>query len=112
MTNRAMRGWYSIAARALFGMFALLTSIYCLLAYIPDLYFAFIQAPFQTWLVIFIAWHPYITEFIDIAQAPKLRAAVRTLAFIMFSCYCTLGCVCRILIQFFPERFGQDQGHI
>jgi hypothetical protein len=59
-----------------------------------------------------IAWHPYITEFLDIAQASKLRAAVRILAFIVFSCYCTLGCLCRILIQFFPERFGQDQGHI
>ncbi|HYK50987.1 MAG TPA: sulfatase-like hydrolase/transferase, partial [Terriglobales bacterium] len=47
-------------ARAIFGTFALLTSIYCLLAYIPDLYFAFIQAPFQPWLVMFIAWHPYI----------------------------------------------------
>src|SRR6266850_7898822 len=60
MTNRAISGWYPIASRALFGTFVLLTSIYCLLAYIPDLYFAFIQAPFQPWLVMFIAWHPYI----------------------------------------------------
>ncbi len=60
MTNRAIPGWYPIAARAAFGIFAFLTSIYCLLAYIPDLYFAFIQAPFQTWLVKFVAWHPYI----------------------------------------------------
>ena len=60
MTNRATPGWFPIAARAFFGIFALLTSIYCLLAYIPDLYFAFIQAPFQPWLVMFIAWHPYI----------------------------------------------------
>jgi arylsulfatase A-like enzyme len=59
MTNRATPGWYPIAARAVFGIFALLTSIYCLLAYIPDMYFAFIQAPFQPWLVMFIAWHPY-----------------------------------------------------
>ena len=60
MTDRASPGWYPIAARAVFGILALLTSIYCLLAYIPDLYFAFIQAPFQPWLVMFIAWHPYI----------------------------------------------------
>ncbi len=59
-----------------------------------------------------ISWHPYITEFIEIAQAPKLRVAVRVMALLLFSCYCTLGCLCRILIQFFPERFGQDQGHI
>jgi len=60
VNNRAIPKWYSIGARVVFGAFALLTSIYCLLAYIPDLYFAFIQAPFQTWLVMFIAWHPYL----------------------------------------------------
>jgi len=41
-----------------------------------------------------------------------LRIALRILAFVFFSCYCTLGSLCRILIQFFPEKFGQDQGHI
>lgn len=60
MNQRAIPQWYSIAARAAFGLLALLTSIYCLLAYIPDLYFAFIQAPFQPWLIKFIAWHAYI----------------------------------------------------
>lgn len=59
-----------------------------------------------------IAWHPYLTEFLEIAQAPKLRMVVRLLAFMLFSCYCTLGCVCRILIQFFPEHFGQKHGKV
>lgn len=59
-----------------------------------------------------VAWHPHLTEFLDLAQAPKLRLAVRILAFAGFSCYCTLGCLCRILIQFFPDRFSQGQGHI
>ena len=59
-----------------------------------------------------VAWHPAITEVFDILQAPKLRIALRILAFVFFSCYCTLGSLCRILIQFFPEKFGQDQGHI
>lgn len=59
-----------------------------------------------------IAWHPYLTEFLEIAQAPKLRMAIRLLAFVLFSCYCTLGCLCRILIQFFPERFGQKHGKV
>jgi hypothetical protein len=59
-----------------------------------------------------VAWHPDITELFDVLQAPKLRIALRILAFGFFSCYCTLGSLCRILIQFFPEKFGQEQGHI
>src|ERR1700745_3666222 len=51
--------WFGISARLLFAALALLTSIYCLLAYIPDTYFAFIQAPFQPWLVALIRFHPY-----------------------------------------------------
>ena len=41
-------------------MLAVLTSLYCLLAYIPDTYFAFIQAPFQPWVVALIHFHPYL----------------------------------------------------
>ena len=59
-----------------------------------------------------VAWHPYLTEFLEVAQAPKLRILVRILIFVVFSCYCTMGCLCRILIQFFPERFGQKQGRV
>ena len=95
MTNRAMRGWYSIAARALFGMFALLTSIYCLLAYIPDLYFAFIQAPFQTWLVIFIAWHPYIygvcLAALGVALLRTYSGVTRRIAIELLSAHAILG---------------------
>lgn len=59
-----------------------------------------------------VAFHPYITEFLEILQAPKLRIALRAFAFLFLSCYCTLGCLCRILIQFFPEDFADEEGHI
>lgn len=52
--------WYALLMRALFAVFCLLTSIYCLLAYIPDTYFAFIQAPFQSWIIEFIRFHAYL----------------------------------------------------
>jgi arylsulfatase A-like enzyme len=52
--------WYALLTRTLFALFCLLTSIYCLLAYIPDTYFAFIQAPFQFWMIEFIRLHAYL----------------------------------------------------
>jgi hypothetical protein len=48
-----------LAARLYFGAFILLTSFYCLLAYIPFTYHAFIQNPLVLWLPIFVRLHPY-----------------------------------------------------
>jgi sulfatase-like protein len=41
--------WH-FAARIGFGVLVLISSLYAVLAYMPDTYFAFIQAPFQQWL--------------------------------------------------------------
>jgi len=95
MTNRARPGWFPIAARVVFGTFALLTSIYCLLAYIPDLYIAFIQAPFQTWLVMFIAWHPYIYAValtaLGVALLRTYSGVTRRIAIELLSAHAILG---------------------
>lgn len=42
-------GWYFVG-RIGFGLVLLVSSLYGVLAYLPDTYFAFIQAPFQQWL--------------------------------------------------------------
>ncbi len=60
MQRPAIPAWYALGVRALFAVFCLLTSVYCLLAYIPDTYFAFIQAPFQFWIIEFIRLHAYL----------------------------------------------------
>ena len=49
-----------MVVRLAFVAFMLLTSIYCVLAYLPDTYFAFVQAPFQWWLPLFVRFHPYL----------------------------------------------------
>jgi len=36
------------------------TSFYCVLAFVPETYIAFIQAPFQTWVPMVIHFHPYL----------------------------------------------------
>lgn len=46
-----------LGARLVMLTFFLLTSFYCLLAYIPYTYFAFIQAPFQAWLPALFHYH-------------------------------------------------------
>ena len=46
---RRLPTWH-FAARAGFGLLLLISSLYGVLAYMPDTYFAFIQAPFQQWL--------------------------------------------------------------
>jgi hypothetical protein len=34
-----------IAARLMYALLGLITSVYCMLAYLPDMYVSFIQAP-------------------------------------------------------------------
>src|SRR6266404_3415096 len=48
-----------LAARVYFGAFILLTSFYCLLAYIPFTYHWFIQNPLVFWLPVFVRFHAY-----------------------------------------------------
>lgn len=52
--------WFYVLTRIAFTGLLLLTSIYCLLAYLPDFYYAFIQASFQPWLRWLIRFHPYV----------------------------------------------------
>ena len=49
-----------IAARLIFALLGLITSIYCMLAYLPDIYVSFIQAPSCQWLAVLMRLHPYI----------------------------------------------------
>src|SRR5919108_6666409 len=55
-----VRVWFYVFTRVAFTALLLLTSIYCLLAYLPDFYYAFIQASFQPWLRWLIRFHPYV----------------------------------------------------
>lgn len=45
-----MRSWFFTALKLLWGIYFLLTSIYCLLAFLPYTYFALIKAPPYDWM--------------------------------------------------------------
>src|SRR6185312_7301478 len=49
-----------LASAGMFVAVLLLSSMYCLLAYIPATYFAFIQAPFLGWMPAFAALQPLL----------------------------------------------------
>jgi hypothetical protein len=46
--------------RVVWGVFLLLTSVYCLLAFLPYTYFALIKAPAYAWMPWFVRHHPWL----------------------------------------------------
>ncbi|HYP28886.1 MAG TPA: sulfatase-like hydrolase/transferase [Blastocatellia bacterium] len=48
------------ATRLSFGLFVLMTSLYCLLAYIPFTYYHFLQFSHLTWVTAFVRLHPFL----------------------------------------------------
>ena len=67
-----------IAARLIFALLGLITSIYCMLAYLPTIYVSFIQAPSYQWLAVLMRLHPYIFAtvllFLSLAIFAERRA--------------------------------------
>jgi hypothetical protein len=66
-----------LASRAAFGGFLFLTSVYCLLLYIPFTYFGFIHHPLLWWLPPFVKFHAYIYAVLFAAVAATLAPAIR-----------------------------------
>ena len=64
------RRTFGIAARLIFAFFLLFTSFYSVLAYVPETYIAFVQAPFLAWVPLLIRIHPYV--YVALAAAVSL----------------------------------------
>jgi len=75
---RITKALFFFIARAAFGVFLLITSVYCLLLYIPFTYFGFIHNPLLAWLPAFVRIHSYLYVLLVAAVAitliPELRA--------------------------------------
>ena len=52
-----MRSWAATFLKLIWGIFLVLTSIYCLLAFLPYTYFALIKAPAYSWMPWFAHHH-------------------------------------------------------
>ena len=69
---------WQFAARVMFGLLLLISSVYGVLAYMPDTYFAFIQAPFQQWLPRLIRLQPALLLLVVIVLGLSLWKLRRT----------------------------------
>ncbi|MGC2695412.1 MAG: sulfatase-like hydrolase/transferase [Candidatus Angelobacter sp.] len=65
------------AGETAFALVLFLSSLYCLLAYIPTTYFSFIQAPFLSWMPVFARLQPYLFAITFCASAIPLRNRMR-----------------------------------
>ena len=100
------------APRVLFGLFVILTSVYCLLTYVPFTYIHFLQFPHFKWLTAFVRHHPLIywialtplavTLIGDILKNRTPRVA--TTAFLIFHL------VAGIVIVFYPLLSHLENG--
>jgi hypothetical protein len=68
---------FFLATRVAFGLLCLLTSVYCLLLYIPFSYYGFIHDPILWWLPEFVKLHAYLYGIaivaISVTLIPDLR---------------------------------------
>lgn len=63
---------YSVAIRVLFSGLMLLLSAYSVLAYLPDIYYSYIRAPFQAWLPWLIHYQPWIFSLVALVLCVTL----------------------------------------
>jgi arylsulfatase A-like enzyme len=74
-SQRLLAMFHPLAAAA-FVAVLLLSSMYCVLAYIPTTYYAFIQAPFQSWMPMFARLQPYLFTIAFCGVAVQVWARV------------------------------------
>jgi len=63
---------FGLIARCLFALLLVFTSFYSVLAYIPDTYHAFIQAPFMAWIPAVIRFQPFLYALLVTAVSISL----------------------------------------
>ena len=63
---------FGLIARCLFALLLVFTSFYCVLAYIPDTYHAFIQAPFMAWIPMVIRFQSFLYALLVTAVSISL----------------------------------------
>jgi arylsulfatase A-like enzyme len=98
-----LRTWSFTLLKLLWGMYLILTSLYCLLAFLPYTYFALIKAPAYEWMPWFVHHHGLLYWFglpaVAIAVWPMKNSRGYLLT---FSALAVAG-LCLALRPFMPE---------
>ena len=86
-----MRKWFESSLKILFGAYFALTSLYCLLAFLPYTYYALIKAPAYSWVPWFVRHHALLFWMAWAAAAVAHRSNRKRAAY--FVCFGILACV-------------------
>ncbi len=86
-----MRKWFDAIVKIFFGAYFALTSLYCLLAFLPYTYFALIKSPAYSWMPWFAHHHALLFWLAWLAAVISFRPDKKRAAY--FVCFGILACV-------------------
>jgi hypothetical protein len=86
-----LRKWLDAGLKIFFGAYFALTSLYCLLAFLPYTYYSLIKSPAYSWMPWFVRHHDLLFWLAGLAAATAYRGGKKKVAY--FACFGALACV-------------------
>jgi arylsulfatase A-like enzyme len=86
-----LRKWFAAILKVFFGAYFALTSLYCLLAFLPYTYYSLIKSPAYAWMPWFARHHDLLFWVAVFAAAAAFRPLKKSVAY--FACFGVLGCL-------------------
>lgn len=86
-----MRKWLDAILKIFFGAYFALTSLYCLLAFLPYTYYSLIKSPAYAWMPWFAHHHDLLFWLAGLAAAVAFRTTKNRIAY--FVCFGALACM-------------------
>jgi hypothetical protein len=104
-----LRKWFEAILKIFFGAYFALTSVYCLLAFLPYTYYAMIKSPAYAWIPWFARHHALLFWLAWAAAAVAYRSRVKRADY--FVCFVTLACV-GVFLSARPFLIGLESNRI
>jgi hypothetical protein len=79
-----LRKWFETSLKIFFGAYFALTSLYCLLAFLPYTYYALIKAPAYSWVPWFVRHHALLFWLAGLAAATAYRPHKKRAGYFIF----------------------------
>jgi Sulfatase len=86
-----LRKWFEAILKIIFGVFFALTSVYCLLTFLPYTYYAMIKSPAYAWIPWFARHHALLFWLAWLAAAVAYYSRTKRTAY--YVCFGILACV-------------------
>ncbi len=86
-----MRKWFAAILKVFFGAYFALTSLYCLLAFLPYTYYSLIKSPAYAWMPWFAQHHDLLFWVAVLAAAAAFQPLKKSATYI--ACFGVLGCL-------------------